>query len=201
MMALSKRERTFVRLALGIAIVVAAYVFLVEPTLARIRDQATLIPAREELLQKRRDLVAQHGAYAARLEEVSKTAEETSARFLPGATPPLAASELQKLVKEVAEQAAVELRSERILPPVERGGLLEVPIEITVAGGIREIVTLFYNLEQATKVLTLQEVKVRVVSLGQPKELLTTLTVSGYILSPGGSAQKPGQKPGSASKE
>ncbi len=201
MMALSKRERTIIRLAVALAVVLAGYVFLIEPTLARIRDQAALIPAREQLLQKRRALIGQRAAYAARLEEVSKRVEETSERFLPGATPPLAASELQKLVKEVAERAAVEVRSERILTPVEREGLLEVPIEITVAGGIREIVTLFYNLEQVTKTLTLQEVKVRVISIGQPKELLTTLTVSGYILSPGDSAQKPGQKPGSASKE
>ncbi len=194
MTTLSGRERTFVGAAIGIGILVAAYVYVVEPTLARTREQAALIPAREEILAKRRALIAQRPAYAARLEEVSRAAERAVERLLPGATPPLAASELQKLVKELASQSNVEVRSERILPPVERGSLLEVPLELTVAGGIRDVLTLLYHLEGTTKILTLQELKVRVVSVGQPKELLTTLVVSGYIL-PSGQTQKQGEKP------
>ncbi len=194
MTTLSGRERTFVGAAIGIGILVAAYVYVVEPTLARTREQAALIPAREEILAKRHALIAQRPAYAARLEEVSRAAERVAERLLPGATPPLAASELQKLVKELAAQSSVEVRSERILPPVERGSLLEVPLELTVAGGIRDVLTLLYHLEGTTKILTLQELKVRVVSVGQPKELLTTLVVSGYIL-PSGQTQKQGEKP------
>ena len=194
MTTLSKRERTLVGLAIGVAIVIAGYLYLVEPTLARARERAALIPAREEILTKRRALIAQRAAYAARLEEVSRAVEQVSARFLPGATPPLAASELQKLVKALAAQSSVEIRSERILTPVERGRLLEIPVEITVSGGIRDILTLLYRLEGTEKILTLQELKVRVVSVGQPRELLTTLTVSGYIL-PSAQTQKQGEKP------
>lgn len=194
MTTLSRRERTFVGLAVGIAVLLAGYVYVMEPTLARTREQAALIPAREEVLSKRRALIAQRAAYVARLEEVSRAAEQAAERLLPGATPPLAASELQKLVKELAAQSSVEVRSERILPPVERGGLQEIPLELTVAGGIRDVLTLLYRLEGTTKILTLQELKVRVVSVGQPKELLTTLTVSGYIL-PSGPSQKQGEKP------
>lgn len=194
MTTLSKRERALLGLAVGVAFVLAGYVYLVEPTLARARELRALIPAREEVLTKRRALIAQRQAYAARLEEVSRAVEQASKRFLPGATPPLAASELQRLVKELASQSSVEVRSERILTPVERGRLLEIPLEITVAGGIRDILVLLYRLEGTGKILTLQELKVRVISVGQPKELLTTLTVSGYVL-PSGPTQKQGEKP------
>jgi hypothetical protein len=74
------------------------------------------------------------------------------------------------------------MRSERILPLVERGGLQEVPIEITVASGLRETVRLLYDLQHTTKILTVQDVKVRVIAVGQPRDLLTTFTVSGYLL-------------------
>ena len=194
MAALSRRERTFIGVAAGIAILLAGYVYVVEPKVARTREQAALIPAREEVLSKRRALIAQRPAYAARLEEVSRAAAQATERLLPGATPPLAASELQKLVKDLASQSGVEVRSERILPPVERGSLLEIPLELTVAGGIRDVVALLYRLEGTTRILTLQELKVRVISVGQPKELLTTLTVSGYIV-PGGPTRRQGEKP------
>src|SRR5262249_23143217 len=115
-------------------------------------------------------------------EAVNKRIEAFSPRWLKGPTPPLAASELQTLIKGLADQAGAEMRSERILPLVERGGLQEVPLEITVASGLREAVRLLYELQHTPKALTLQDVKVRVVAVGQARDLLTTFTVSGYLL-------------------
>ncbi len=94
----------------------------------------------------------------------------------------MAASELQKLVKETAGQVRTEVRSERILPPVDRGEILEIPIEITVSGEIRQLVDLLSRLETAPKLLSVQDLKLRVVNVSQPKELLATVTLSGFIL-------------------
>ena len=68
-----------------------------------------------------------------------------------GPMAPIAASELQRVVKEVPAGANVDARSERVLPPTNLAELQEVPVELTVA-------------------------------VGQPRELLTTLTVAGYLL-------------------
>lgn len=183
---LSKRERVMVGLTLVGALVIGGYFYVVEPRLIEIKDLAeNRIPAWEQVLAKARARIAQREAIQSRLAEATRAVEELSQRLLPGTTPPLAASELQKLVKELAPESGVEIRSERILPPVERGELLEVPVEITVSGGIREVVSLLYRLEGTTKLLTLRDFKVRVISVGQPRELLTTLTVAGFILSSG----------------
>jgi hypothetical protein len=64
---------------------------------------------------------------------------------------------------------------------VERGELLEVPIEIAVSGDIRQLVDLLARLERAPKLLAVQDLKVRVINISQPRELLTTLTLSGFI--------------------
>lgn len=194
MSRLSKREQAMVGAALLVAVLLGGYLYVVEPRWAEIKDrEQNLIPAREQVLTKSRARIAQREAIQSRLAEVTAAAEKLSQRFLPGTTPPLVASELQKLVKELAAETGVEVRSERILPPVERGELLEVPVEITVSGGIREVVSLLYQLERTTKLLTLQDLKVRVISVGQPRELLTTLTVSGFILA-AAPAQKEGEK-------
>jgi Tfp pilus assembly protein PilO len=108
--------------------------------------------------------------------------EEQTARLLPGPTAPLAASDLQRVVKEVATGANVDVRSERVLPPTELAGLQEVPIELTVAGGIRDTVALLSQVERTNRLLTVKDIKVRVVGVGQPRELMTTLTVAGYLL-------------------
>lgn len=200
MPALSKRERGLIGLALAAALLIGGYTLIVEPQWSRFREiKEERIPAQERILTKRQVLITQRSAYQNQLDEMTRAIDQARTRLLPGATPPLAASDLQKLIKELAGEANVEVKSERILPPVERGDLLEIPVEITVSGGIREIVALLYRLDGSTKILTLQDLKVRVISVGQPKELLTTLTVSGFIL-PSAQAPKQGERPAGSPK-
>jgi type II secretory pathway component PulM len=179
---LSRRERTFVLLGvIGLGLVLA-WIFVVDPLAESTRLTAELVPSRSQVLARRLDLVARKDTIAKDLEATNAEIERLSARFLAEAAPAVAASELQKLTKEMAAQAATEIRSERILPPVERGELLEIPVEIAVSGEIRQLVDLLSRLEGGSKLLTVQDLRVRVVNVSQPKELLATLTVSGFIL-------------------
>jgi Tfp pilus assembly protein PilO len=182
MPTISRRERALIGVGVVGTILVGAYLLAVEPLMIRNAELAQLVPAREGTLERRRVLVAQRDRVAAEQQALANRFEAESASLLPGATAALAASELQKLVKDAGEGAKVEVRSERVLPPVDSGGLQEVPIEITVAGSVREIVALLHLLEQTPKLLTLRDVNIRVVAAGQARDLLTTLTVSGYVL-------------------
>jgi Tfp pilus assembly protein PilO len=183
MMSINKRERRLIGLAVLVGAALLAYFFLVEPLSDWRRSASELIPSREAQLERRRLVVAQRPHLTAEMEKVEQRLQARAPRWLQGPTPPLAASELQTMVKDVAVKAGVEVRSERILPLVDRSGLQEVPVEITVAGGLRETVRLLYDLEHTSKTLTVQDVKVRVVAVGQPRDLLTTFNVSGYLLS------------------
>ena len=182
MMTINPRERRLIGLAVIVGLGLLIYFYGIEPLQEWRRSGADLIPAREAQLERRRLIVAQRPTLTAEIEKINQQLETRAARWLQGPTPPLAASELQTLVKDVAVKAGVEVRSERILPLVDRSGLQEVPVEITVAGGLRETVRLLYDLEHTTKILTVQDVKVRVVAVGQPRDLLTTFNVSGYLL-------------------
>ena len=199
MAAITRRERSLIGLGVAGAIVFGAYLIVAEPLMNRNAELAQILPAREATLERRRQLVAQRNRVAAEQQALASRLEAESARLLPGATAPLAASELQKLVKEVAEGASVEVRSERVLPPVDTAGLLEVPIEIAVAGSARQTVALLHLLEQTPRLLTLRDVNIRVVAIGQPRDLLTTLTVSGYVLP--GAAVKADEKPAVPGRE
>jgi len=199
MAAITRRERSLIGLGVVGAIVFGAYLIVVEPLMNRNAELAQILPVREATLERRRQLVAQRDRVAAEQQALASRLEAESARLLPGATAPLAASELQKLVKEVAEGASVEVRSERVLPPVDMAGLLEIPIEIAVAGSARQTVALLHLLEQTPRLLSLRDVNIRVVAIGQPRDLLTTLTVSGYVLP--GAAVKADEKPAVPGRE
>jgi type II secretory pathway component PulM len=181
---LSPRERSVIVVGGGILLVVLLWQAVFQPIRDRYRVASELVPVREQVLARRQELVARKAAIGAELEATNGRIDALNARFLPSGTPAVAASELQKIVKEMATQASTEVRSERILPTIERGELLEVPIEIAVSGDIRQLVDLLSRLERAPKLLAVQDLKVRVINISQPRELLTTLTLSGFILQP-----------------
>lgn len=183
--SLSRRERVLIALAVLAAVVIGAWLFVIEPINERNRGAEDLVPAREQLLARRQELIGRKDAIRGELEAVNARIAGFSARFLSDATPAVAASELQKIAKETASQASTDIRSERILPPVERGELLEVPIEIAVSGEIRQLVDLLARFEASPKLLTVQDLKIRVMNVSQPKELLATMTLSGFILTAG----------------
>ena len=178
---LSRRERMIVGGALVVLVIVGVWLLIVEPIRERNAITAELVPVREEVLSRRRDLVARKGALTAELQAIDQRIEKLSARFLTAATPAVAASELQNITKGMATAAKTETRSERILTPVERGELLEIPVEIAVSGEIRQLVDLLNRLETSPKLLRVQDLKIRVMNITQPKDLLATMTISGFI--------------------
>jgi Tfp pilus assembly protein PilO len=178
---LSGRERIVGIVGLVAAVLILGWVYGVGPALEQGRAAAQLAPVRRDLLGRRYDLLARKGTITRDLEMTNQRLAQLADRFLPGATPAVAASELQKLVKDLAAQAKTEVRSERILPAVERGELLEVPIEVTVSGEVGDLVTLLRQLDTTPRLLNIQDVRIRVVNVSQPRELFTTLTLSGFI--------------------
>jgi type II secretory pathway component PulM len=193
MAGLGGRERTLIGIGVALVLLVVLYLFLVEPLVERAREVEDRTAAREASLERRRLAIARGPGIAEELQMAKRRLESESARLLRGPTAPLAASELQKLVKDAAASSNMEVRSERVLPASEREGLQEVPIEIVIAGSIRDTVGTLYRIEHAERLLTIKELKVRVVAVGQPRELLTTLIVAGYVMPDTGS--RPAAKP------
>ena len=190
MPTLSPRERIVVGAGAAIALVVGGYLLIVEPIMTRSRTAEATVPTREEILERRRDQIRQQARLAEELTAVNARLAAESGRLLRGSTAPLAASELQQLVKELLGDASVEVRSERVLPASDLQGLQEVSIELAIMGSIRDTVTALSRLERAPQLLALKDVKLRVVAIGQPRELLTTLIVAGYLL-PGTAPARP----------
>src|SRR5262245_53020664 len=118
MPALRPRERRLLILAGLIAIGVAGYVYVVEPLVEAHASTRELVVARRGLITRQERLVARSEAYRKELAELRAEIDRRRQRLLAGDKAPVAASELQKLVKTTAQEAGIEVRSERILASV-----------------------------------------------------------------------------------
>jgi type II secretory pathway component PulM len=184
MAALRPRERRLLGAAALVALGTAGYVYVVEPLAHHRAATRELIAARQALLVRQQRLVARMERYAQELDALRAEIERRRGRLLPGDKAPVAASELQKLVKTTAQDAGIEVRSERILSPVDRGGYTEVPVEVTLSGPIRGLVTFLHRLDGTRVIVTVNELRVRVLSVTAPRELSATLALAGYFPTP-----------------
>jgi hypothetical protein len=182
MPTLSSRERLVVGAGAAVALVIGGYLLIVEPLMIRSRSAEATVPMREEVLERRRQQIGQKVKLAEEIAVLNDRLQAESRRLLRGPTAPLAASELQQLVKDRVGVASVEVRSERVLPVTDQQGLQEISIELAFMGSIRDTVTALAALERSPHLLALKDVKIRVVTVGQPRELLTTLVVAGYLM-------------------
>jgi Tfp pilus assembly protein PilO len=181
MPTLRPRERRLLILAALIAIGVAGYVYVVEPLVEAHAATRELVVARRGLLARQERLVARSEAYGKELAELRAEIDRRRQRLLAGDKAPVAASELQKLVKTTAQEAGIEVRSERILAPVDRGGYAEVPVEMTLTGPIRGLISFLHRLDEAPILVAMTDLKVRAPATGASRELSATIALSGFI--------------------
>jgi Tfp pilus assembly protein PilO len=191
MPALRPRERRLLVLAALLGIGVTGYVYVAEPLIEMHAATRDLVVARRGLLARQERLVARSEAVGRELGALQAEIARHRGRLLTGDKAPVAASELQKLVKTTAQEAGIEVRSERILAPVDRGGYAEVPVEVTLSGPIRGLATFLHRLEETPILLALTDLKVRAPTTGMSRELSATIALSGFIPAAAGPAPQP----------
>lgn len=159
--ALGTRERL---LLLGTAALLAGYLGL-RPFLGRLAD---LGPQSERLLAEKtrviaayRQAVGRESALQAEAAAVTAAISGFEEALLPGATPPLAAADLQTRLKQLADRAGLKIQSEKILAHIKREPYLEIPVQIVATGDIRTIKDFLVAVEASPVFIAVQEVSLR----------------------------------------
>jgi hypothetical protein len=101
--------------------------------------------------------------------------------LIKGDKPPLAAAELQRLLKEMAKASGVDIKSERALSPVDTEMYSAIPVEIGFTATTKNLKNMLLMIETSPLLLTIPEMEIRVASLNNPLEVYGTLTVRGLI--------------------
>jgi Tfp pilus assembly protein PilO len=165
--AVSRRERLFLLAALA----ALALYFGARPLLPKL---ATLGPRSERLFEEKaavlgayRQAVGREGALAAETEALEAKIAAHEEALLPGATPPLAAADLQTRLKQLAERAGLKIQSEKILAHVKRDAYLEIPVQIVANGEIKNLKDFVVAVEASPVFIAIQEMSLRSVKRRQ----------------------------------
>jgi hypothetical protein len=176
---ISARER---RLILGAAAMIAVY-FLARPVIGRVAalgpQAASLMNEKVKIIAAYRQAVGREGALAAEAAALGVEIGSLEGALLPGATPPLAAADLQTLLKQYSERAGLKIQSEKILPHVKRDAYLEIPVQIVANGEMRNLKEFLMAVDASTPFMAVQEMSLRTIKRRQfVPETRTYLEVS-----------------------
>lgn len=165
--AVSRRERV---LLVAAAVAVALYLGA-RPLISRLGEfgpgAGRLLAEKTTVIAAYRQAVGREGALRAESEAVGTRIAAYEAALLPGATPALAAADLQTRLKQLADRAGMKIQSEKILAHVKKGAFLEIPVQIVANGDIRNLKDFVVAVESSAVFIAVQELGLRTVKRRQ----------------------------------
>jgi len=141
------------------------------------------------MLLKQRETLTREEYYKKRTEQYSARLEKEKALLLPGDNPNVAGAELQKILKDYADQSGVEITQKNILPERKVQDLLtKVSVRIDTNCNLEQLVQFMTAIESHEKYLKIDECMINGFRIQKRYEIRPNLTIAGYISIP---AEKP----------
>ena len=159
---LTAKGRRFLSIGFSIVIAILLYAFILEPV------YKSQLFVRVDIKSKQ-DMSQETGL------------NELETKFLPGDKPPVAAAELQKMIKTMATNNSIDIKAEKVLPPEGKGGYIEVPIEIEFETQIAKLKNLISEIEHAQNALFITGLRIRVTNVPDTKDIYVTMNIEGII--------------------
>ncbi len=136
------------------------YLLIISPILSLQEEWGRELVKKRQLLARYQALQVR-GPAMVRADQALKTALTTlEGQFLAGGNAAVAASDLQEIVKNLAETHGLTINSTKILPSQEAGPYVEVPIQVQMTSSINQLNTFLFHLEHHKKLLFIPEIEI-----------------------------------------
>lgn len=181
-MKISKREKKFIIICIVVLVLFCLIKFILLPFVDRGKELSESISAKEMTYKK-------YLAYLTKKKEVEKELAALKSResgfqakLLRGDTPSLAASDLQRTLEQVSTQIKILIQSTKIMEPETlEGGYLAIPIQVKLVSDLTRTRRFVALVEENFKFLTIPELKISVKDKADPKEVMVTMVVNGFM--------------------
>ena len=157
------KKRKYFLLAAGFLLVVGV-VYRTWPEIQNIQGADGDIALREKQLVKYQRMFQSSGDLEKEVAALKGILKQGESGLLTGKTPALAAADIQKVMREMAEKSQVEIKRVRVLKPEDVGGshYLSIPVQLTIRATVRHLKELLYQIMTSSKYLTVQKVVITV---------------------------------------
>jgi len=178
---INSREKRIITIGICIAAAVMIYyaATLLLPNRESLSQDVTL---KKKMLLKQRETLTREEGYKKRIDQYSARLEKEMQLLLPGDNPNVAGAELQKILKDFADQSGVEITQKNILPEKKVQDLLtKVSVRIDTNCNLEQFVQFLTAIESYEKYLKIDECNINGFRIQKRFEIRPSLTIAGYI--------------------
>lgn len=137
--------------------------------------------ARLVMVERQLNRIAKKDEIEKNLYELKQELDSLEKTILQGDKPPIAAAALSRILREASATQGINIAMERTLNPSDLDHYVAVPVEIGFTTSTEKLKELLYRLRSSPFLLTVSEVKIRVINIANPTDIYTSLIVTGYI--------------------
>lgn len=183
-MRLSSREKVLVLASALMVLGYIAVVYMVDPFLESQREVREQLDARRSELASLRALAGERSRYQRRVDDLRVRVADAESLLLEENKIPIVAAEIQERIHQYGLEAGVSIVRESVLRPKDHEQFVEVPVELSVKGALREIHAFLYKVEMNEKLLTVPKFVIRS-PLTSTGALSLDLHIAGHIATGG----------------
>jgi len=181
---INTREKRFIVIGSVIAGVILAYYALTLALPGREDLQGTLELKKRTLLRQR-ETILREDFYKARVDKYQQRLRQDLTRLLPADNPSIAAAELQKLLKEIADQNGLEIIRKDIQREQKlQDNIVKVPVRIETNCNPDQLVQFLVAVQNYEKFLIVDELVINSFRIQKRYEIRPSITVAGFIAVP-----------------
>jgi type II secretory pathway component PulM len=178
---LTTREKRVIIIGACVVAAVLIY-FAIALLLPNSENLSQIVDQKKRMLLKQRETLSREAIYKTRLEQFNGHLEIYRTRLLPGENPNVAGAELQKILKDFADQSGVEITQKNILPEKKTQDLLtKVSVKIDTNCNLEQLVHFIAAIENYEKHLKIDDCTISGFRIQKRFEIRPSLTIAGYI--------------------
>jgi hypothetical protein len=186
------KERKMI-LAFGAVILLLGAIYRFYPDIHAMVSVSDEMAVKLKQVETYKSIVAQSQQIAKENAAAKRMLNQAEARLLPGATPALAAVEIQNSLNAIATANQLTFDSMRVMKPEndEAAGFIRLPVQFSMNATIVQLKDILYKIEASPKLLIVKEFDASLSrSRDQNALIRSTVTVEG-VMRRSGAADKP----------
>ena len=180
-MKISPRDKKFIVtgvVALGLFVFIKFIIFPAFDSFARQREDLVF---KEKAVEKYSRSISRQGELQKKLRLLKKDEIKLNNSLLKGETASLSAADIQKSIDRIATSSKIEIQSVKIMDSDKQGEFITVPIQVRFTSDLTRLKNFIYSVETSQKLLTIPKLKISVRNRRDPKEIIVTMVVCGYM--------------------
>ena len=185
------KERKMI-IAFGAIVLLMGAIYRFYPEIHAMVSVSDEMAVKQKQVETYAGIVAQRQQIEKESAYVKRVLNQTEARLLPGATPSLAAVEIQNALNAIGTENNVKFVTMRVMKPEEdeNSDFVRLPVQFSMSSTILQLRDILYKIEASSKLLIVKELDASLSKSRDQGDLIrSTITVEGIMRRAGAEAK------------